>query len=253
MAPTEPYPEVAPVVDAAANNSQEALAAESEQQPQQEEASADQLPEEPIVVQNGRADGPPLDSDGQYDSAACLSPVRTAVNGPSATTRVRNSVPPEGTAVKALSATAQVSNLSLDRTVVKALPDTARVSRSVQPEGTAMKALSATAQVSRSVQPAQLESAEDVVQQNGTAVKRKRRGNQYEAQSSGSDVSLVCSEALSSDADSEMSKGASECESERSPKPTAQAAKRARPAARKGLTVAQLKDRCCPLYALTSY
>ena len=214
MAPTEPYPEVAPVVDAAANNSQEALAAESEQQPQQEGASADQLPEEPIVVQSGRADAPPLDSDWQCDSAACLSPVRTAVNGPSATAQVRRSVPPEGTA---------------------------------------MNALSATAQVSRSVQPAQLESAEDVTQQNGTAVKRKRRGNQYEAQSSASDVSLVCSEELSSDADSEMSEGPSECESERSPKPTAQAAKRARPAAKKGLTVAQLKDRWCPLYALTSY
>ena len=194
MAPTELCPEVPPTNSVPASNPQEAVAARSEQHPQQEDAGADQLPEEPIVVQSGTANSDPPGSDECVVSAECLSAERTAVKGPTVTTRV-----------------------------------------------------------SRCVQPAALENVADVIQQKGAALKRKRMDTRSEALSSGSDVSLVCSEALSSDADSQTSEGQSECDSERSPKPTLQAAKRPRPSAKKGLTVAQLKERYCPMHAMSMY
>ncbi len=109
-----------------------------------------------------------------------------------------------------------------------------------------------TQQVSRKVQAPVLEKFRDVHRHFGAALKRKRMQTERKAQSSGSDISLVCSEALSSDADSEMGEDMSECESEPKPKAVMQATKRARPSAKKGpavaqkcLTVSQLKARCC--------
>lgn len=88
-------------------------------------------------------------------------------------------------------------------------------------------------------------STEKFADQEVSAMKRKRKGSNHVPGPSGCEASLICSEDLSSKTEGERSESGSESEqgSERVHISACHPTKRARPAAKKGLTAAELKQR----------
>ncbi len=86
-------------------------------------------------------------------------------------------------------------------------------------------------------------SSDHAIKQKCGALKRKRIDSRCKAASSDSEMSLECSEVFSESV-AEMSDSESESKSVRRSEPKATVAKRTRLSTKKGLTVAQLKQRC---------